>query len=168
MPIFAGEILTANKLELYLAKPVIQLRRRTNQSIPNNTITAIQWNEQVLIDTLFYSHSTGTNPDRIVPLLPGRYWVEFTVHYAANATGDRRAYVGVNGSALAPVHRSINLSNAASTTRVGRIVECDGSSTTITALTLQSSGSSLDVVGASGIADTFQSFFSMHYIGPSF
>lgn len=76
--------------------PSVVLRRGAVQSIPNNTDTAIIWDDETL-DAVEPMHDATTTPERATARVDGRYRVTYTCVMAANATGSRIARVKVNG-----------------------------------------------------------------------
>lgn len=102
----AGETVTAaimnthvrDNLSYLAAPPVFVGEQLTLQSIPNNTLTAITFDTEV-IDTE-NGHSTSTNPSRYTVTIPGYFDVDALVLYNNNGTGARRAAIAVNGTEI--------------------------------------------------------------------
>ncbi len=85
------------------------LRRNANQSIPDNSDTAIIWNtayEQVGSGLKWES---GTTPTRITCVTPGYYEFNFTAAFNGSATGVRAAWLLKNGAT--PRYSMIDLPN---------------------------------------------------------
>lgn len=72
--------------------------RSTTQSLTTATPTKINFDAETI--DAWGMHDTVTNNTRITVPRAGRYWVSGRVAFAANATGQRRAYIGLNGSAI--------------------------------------------------------------------
>ncbi|ROO51084.1 hypothetical protein EDC02_5948 [Micromonospora sp. Llam0] len=161
MTLSSGDLVTADD---WPGSAVVQLRRLSSQTLTHDTVTAIQWTVQELDTNGF--HSTSVNNSRIIPSIPGLYFCALVAHFAANAIGDRRAYIGKNGTALPPVGRVINLANAAAVATTQRVIECNGTTDYIEGFAFQSSGGNLSLVGDSDATNTFQSLMTVHRIAP--
>lgn len=170
--ISAGMRLTPYRLNelIFANKAVCRLiLGSSNQSFSNTTQTAISFassnNSVEAIDTHNF-HSLSSNPSRVTPTLAGIYACSGTILWASNATGDRRAYIGKNGTAGAPVSRRFGTSGGALTCEVYREVECNGSTDYIELFGYQSSGGSLDAQGSGADYSTFSTTLSVVYIRP--
>ena len=69
-----------------------------NQSISDDTLTALAFNQETF-DTSSM-HDTSTNNSRLVATTAGVYFVWGDVRFAANATGERQILIRVDGSTL--------------------------------------------------------------------
>lgn len=88
--------LLASLPTIILNPPSCQVTRTGNQSIPNNTLTAISFNLEVYdTDTM---HSNSTNPTRITFTTAGTYVVTTSLLWYKNSTGDRTARIRKNGT----------------------------------------------------------------------
>ena len=102
----AGAVLTAAQLNanvrdagnFFLSTPVCELRQTAAQSIPNSSVTAINFDtEDIDTDGM---HSTSTNTSRATAVTAGRYQVSGGVGFAGNATVRRQASIAGNGTSL--------------------------------------------------------------------
>ena len=72
--------------------------KSTNQSIANNTETAITWDQETFDTDAFHSTSVNTSRITIPTGFTGYYQLSGFVVWGGNATGRRGAYVKKNGS----------------------------------------------------------------------
>lgn len=72
--------------------------RDSNQSIPNNTLTAITFNKERYDP--FQMHSINTNTGRIVLPKNGRYIVGACIEFDGHATGNRQVSIRLNGATV--------------------------------------------------------------------
>lgn len=87
---------TVQALQGLLAEKSCCVTRSTPQSIPNGTLTAVQWDaEEWDTDNI---HSTTENITRLTCRTAGRYLVWYQVVFGDNTTGGRLAHVRMNGS----------------------------------------------------------------------
>lgn len=78
--------------------PTCRVYRTTDQSIPNNTQTAITFDaERHDTDGL---HSTVSNTGRVTITTAGVYQLTGSAHFAGNATGYRELAIRLNGATL--------------------------------------------------------------------
>lgn len=130
-------------LEFLIAPPSVCAERTSNQSIPDSTPTAVQFNASDRWDTDAF-HDTSTNNSRlVVPTgLAGRYEVRAFVQFATNTTGGRVAYIYKNGS----LTRWENDSHPGSGNRINTVGEVElGVTDYIELMVYQSSGGSLNL-----------------------
>lgn len=150
-------------IKAQVSRPMCVLVLATNQvGITNAAIVALLFPGAEVIDDLNW-HSTTTNTSRVTPSLPGRYLVNISVTFAANATGDRRVYALKNGVSNHTWSRVYpGAANAVTVAATGVLV-CNGTTDYIEAGALQTSGAALDVAGAGDA--TFSSSLEVIYLG---
>lgn len=98
-----GEVATADNINTYYSAisflenpPIATLYQGTLQSIPNNSDTAIQFDNTV-VDS-YNGHSNSTNNTRYVCQVAGYYSVMGTISYQQNSAGGRLVRIRKNGS----------------------------------------------------------------------
>jgi hypothetical protein len=94
--------------------PNASLFHNTTQSLTSGSATALNMNSE-RYDTQD-GHSTSSNTSRYTIATPGTYLLGAAVEFAANATGDRRLALRLNGSTL--VAEAATRATAAGTTRL--------------------------------------------------
>lgn len=102
----AGEIVTAphfndnirDVLLFLLAKPIVQVRQATPQSLSNNAWADITFTLEDVDSSGMHSVSTNTN--RFTAVYPGWYDIGGIVGIDSNGTGYRGARLGKNGTAI--------------------------------------------------------------------
>lgn len=77
-------------------RPVCIAYRSTDQTISNNTDTAVTWNAEVLDNAA--AHSTSINTSRFSAPVDGWYRLTGRLYFASNATGMRGAFPLFNGA----------------------------------------------------------------------
>lgn len=145
------------------APPIFQAALPANQAIPNNVITAVNFGaSSELIKIGAVAHSTTTNTSRVIPGIPG-YW-RCSLHglFTANATGDRRIYVGKNATALGPIDRLLGSNTASLTQHTSRTLQMNGTTDYFEFLCFQVSGANLDMIGAGD--STFSTFMEVEFV----
>lgn len=97
-----GEVVTAakmNQIQDYLVDGSgARVYNNASISVANATLTALTFNNE-RYDTDTY-HSTSSNTSRLTAPAPGLYRISGVVRFAANATGDRRVAIQLNGSTI--------------------------------------------------------------------
>lgn len=88
----------------------------TSQSIANTTWVAVAWDSETADGEGM--HDNATNPERITVSVPGWYQVDYTLVYAANATGVRQGRV-ISGGGTIPGGDSQGAGVSGETTPVG-------------------------------------------------
>jgi len=81
--------------------PIITCGLNDAQSVDSATDTAINWNTEDIKDSIFFSHSTSTNPSRITARGAGRYKITAKISVTGTTTNYRltnRVAVRVNGT----------------------------------------------------------------------
>lgn len=91
----AGQTLTAAALNLLADRPFARLIQTTAQSIANNTLATIQFNNETLDSN--GGHDNTTNNTRYTFQRAGKYFIAGTAVFVANATGYRAASWMLNG-----------------------------------------------------------------------
>jgi hypothetical protein len=129
----------------FLANAPIFLGAQTiAQSIPNNTLTPLTLDTEI-IDT-YNGHSTSVNTSRYTPTVGGYYLVIGMYGPAANGTGNRFLLIYKNG-ALVTLGQgggpAATASNSGSVQAVAS-VQCNGSSDYIEVVAFQNSGGALN------------------------
>lgn len=80
----------------WYTRPMVRVRRSTNQSIANNTLVAVTF------DTESYDtdgmHSTSVNTNRLTIVTPGKYATKAKAVYEASVSGVVAAFLRVNGT----------------------------------------------------------------------
>lgn len=106
---------------LGLNPPAARLARTaTNQSIPNSTQTALQWNSE--LEDTHNGHDNSTNPSRYTAPVAGLYLVTATVTWDQNASGIREIGLRVNGSVIYDGTRVVNSSNITHVQSVSHLI----------------------------------------------
>jgi hypothetical protein len=134
------------------------LTKSANQSLSNNTETAITWNGEQFDTNAFHDNSTNTERITIPAGLGGYYQVSGQITFNTNATGRRATFIRKNGSAVQDVESFGSASNA--TTNVLSYTIYLAASDYIDVTGFQVSGGSLDVLNSS-----FYSNLSVIYLG---
>lgn len=151
-------------------RPVVRLvLGLSGQTFTNNVQAAISWsttNGSIEVWDTDNFHSLSTNPSRVTPTVAGLYRCAGTILWSHNASGDRRSYIGLNGTALAPVGRAIANGDNSLTTAVQRLVACNGSTDYIELLGFQSSGGNLDATGTGSDSSTFSTVLEVVWERP--
>jgi hypothetical protein len=122
-----------------------RIKRTTNQSISNSTITVISFDaEDIDTDTL---HDNSTNPSRITVALAGKYLVGGLMRYANNATGtNRQARIHKNGTLVNGAFANDHIPSATQESHVFCISLIDAVATDYFEFAaFQDSGGNLDV-----------------------
>lgn len=118
-----------------------ELFQATAQSIPTGASTPVNWDSEELDP--FGFHSTTANVSRITPVVPGRYMVAFGGGVVGNATGNRGAFLRLNGA----TYRGGGWYGTGSADTVDgtytRTVYCNGAGDYFETVLYQSSGAAL-------------------------
>lgn len=77
--------------------PAMEVWRDTDQSIPNNTLTDLAWEEGAANGPLAATYWTLSAPGLITFQVPGMYSVALSLDFASNSTGYRFASIRKNG-----------------------------------------------------------------------
>lgn len=145
-----------------VARPVFFAVLAANQSLTvSGAGQTVLWPTETIDDLNW--HSTSSNTSRVTPTLPGRYLCNFSVMFAASATGERRAYVLKNGSSNHIFNRGQNQGANSMSLNVTGLVICNGSTDYIETQAFQSSGGALDMLGAGDA--TFSTSLEVVYLG---
>lgn len=86
------------KAPVTVVNPMVRVSASTAQSIPNNAVTAVTWDEETY-KTDAGMHSVSSQTSRLVCTVAGKYRISALIMFVANATGTRDAYIAVNGVA---------------------------------------------------------------------
>lgn len=123
------------------------LRKSANQSIANGTITTVLFDTETK-DTDAY-HSTVSNTGRITIPKTGVYLVEYMVTFAANTTGQRYAWIALNGSTSNRFdgYMLISASSSDSTAVGGTAIMSLAATDYVETMVFQNSGGALNVSG---------------------
>jgi hypothetical protein len=162
MGLGAGQIATQDDIKIASgSQPIFQAFLTANQTLTTSTITALLFSTEALDDRGW--HSVSVNTSRVTPDLPGRYLVNVSANFVANATGARRVYGLKNGAtnhvfSVIPVVTANQVTVAAS-----GIIVCNGTTDYIEGAAFHSVGANLDVVG--GGDATFSTFLEVTYLG---
>lgn len=97
-----------------LAPPLCSTYASIGQSIPNNSLTAVLFDTNVLDSDS--GHSTTTNTSRYVFQVPGTYLIFGAVAYSTNATGARNATGAKNGAVVSYIQGQLPANSATTTT----------------------------------------------------
>lgn len=147
----AGETVTASVLNTHVRDNLTALRsslstvvyRATTQSIPDTTITAIDFDAETT-DTPGW-HSTSSNTSRITPDVAGLYLVVGGLSLAANATGLREAVLRRSGTDIARQGQGLVVSASASLTiNVTAVAPANGTTDYFELYARQTSGGALN------------------------
>lgn len=117
----------------------------TPQSIANNTLTAVGFDEEKIDSDSF--HDNVTQNTRLTIPTTGKYLVGGTVTFAGNATGIREVFIQLNGTIITS-HEDHTLDAGIFTAHVQAIVNATAAQYVEIAV-YQNSGGALDVVGDS-------------------
>lgn len=156
----------ANSVEVYVGLPMIKCGKSGTQSIPNNVVTAVTWDTEWYKSPTGITHSTVTNSDRVIPTRPGWYELEGSVLFNNNATGERRAYVGKNGTQYAPLARAAGLSNVQYILQTSTLISFNGTTDYGQVFAFQDSGGALNIVGDGTEAAAFNCCFTLKFVRP--
>lgn len=128
-----------------LAPPLASTYGSLGQSIPNNTLTPVLFDTNVLDSDS--GHSTTTNTSRYVCQVVGTYLIFGALAFASNATGARNATAAKNGTVVSYIQGQIPANAATTTTTpyIGILPLAAGDYVEVWAL--QSSGGSLSTAG---------------------
>lgn len=128
-----------------LSPPLVSAYASIGQSIPNNALTAVLLDTNVLDSDS--GHSTTSNTTKYVNQVAGTYLVFGQVAFAANTTGARNATVAKNGTAVSYIQGQIAANNSGTTTTafIGMLPLAAGDFVEVWAL--QSSGGTLSTAG---------------------
>lgn len=116
----------------------------------------------VILDDLTW-HSVTVNNTRITPNRAGRYLVIGNPAFAANATGDRRAYITKNGATSSVWARAIANGANSITVPVTGVHDMNGTTDYLELQGFQSSGGALDLLGAGDT--TFSTSLTVAFLG---
>lgn len=149
--IMTNSFVTANwtdALQFLLNKPIFQGYNASTQSVANgSTGVAVQLTSENA-DT-YSGHSNVTNSSRYTGPAPGWYWVSGSVSFAPNTTGDRKAWISVNGTALGYTNVQVSAnssgSNATTLSVPATLVQLNGSTDYVEIWAAQTSGGSLNL-----------------------
>jgi hypothetical protein len=139
---------------LYNDQPRVRLTRTSNQSMSNNVNTAIVWQAEELDNENMW---TAGSPDRIVIARAGVYCFVGQVRWAANAVGQRWAYLLKNGAGSVNASEGSNVSEATGGYEFTQMVHGLVSMAIgddMRLQVLQDSGASLDVIGTGSFGIT--------------
>lgn len=115
----------------------------TTQSIPNGNSTLISWDADLTDPQQM--HSASAAPTAVYVKTPGLYRVTAQVQFAANATGERRLTIAVDGSSVNAYTSSAGGSAGSPTTvNVSNIVSCSSGSY-VGVFAFQNSGGALNI-----------------------
>lgn len=132
------------------------------QSISDDTVTAVTFGAEEFDTSSF--HDTGSNTSRMtIPSgLDGKYLCIGGTRFAANATGSRGIFIGVNGTRVRGTGGTDNPSTTPFDGEVVTIVNVVATNY-IELMVYQNSGGALDIGHAS--AEVAESWFAVHYLG---
>lgn len=142
-------------------KPVCYVAQTGAQSIPNNTLTAITFDSE-LIDT-DGQHSTVSNTSRVViGNTLGWYRITGTYFNGTNVSGTRiGAAIGLNGTVQAPEVLAYAAGTAAISVTPTALLQATASTDYVELLALQTSG----VAANTSFASPFRSTLLVEYVG---
>lgn len=136
--------------------------RNGSQSIPNNTVTAIQFNTEDF-DPLAW-HDNVTLPNIVVPNMAGYYQVDAGMEFVNAAGGNREAFIRAKSFGGGPFlfAGSSQLGNATYRSRlsVSTVVYQNGSTDYVELVVFQDSGAALNTSVTS-----FNSYLCVTFIG---
>lgn len=135
--------------------PVIELNinRSTNQSIPNNAATNVQWENEV-VDSGELFNSAVSNTTITIPTT-GLYAVTIGLSWAANVTGSRHAFLLLNGVDNVLLDRRMTVTGGLSTSLTLSGIRYFTADDTLVVQVLQNSGAALNLLGVSGNTELF-------------
>jgi hypothetical protein len=143
----------------------VGLNKTSDQSISNDTSTAITYTGEDFDTDGF--HSTVTNTSRItIPAGKGGYYYIYAyLSFQDNATGSRAIHINKNGSRIATFTRVQTVTESGATTTIGGTMVFNLAATDyIEVLGYQKSGGSLNVLGSAS-PDDWRSRFGAYFIG---
>lgn len=143
----------------------VGLNKTSDQSISNDTSTAITYTGEDFDTDGF--HSTVTNTSRItIPSGKGGYYYIYAfLSFQDNATGSRAIHINKNGSRIATFTRVQTVTETGATTTIGGTMVFNLAATDyIEVLGFQKSGGSLNVLGSAS-PDDWRSRFGAYLIG---
>ena len=135
------------------------LYKSANQSINNNTYTALTWNSEDYDTDAFHDTSTNTSRITIPSGKGGKYLITGIVIFQDNATNDRTVYLYKNG---VEDFEMFSMGNAGgfNTSSPMSIVKVLSAADYIELFALQNSGGSLNIIGGA-----LRSHFQVYYLG---
>ena len=135
------------------------LYKSANQSINNNTYTALTWNSEDYDTDAFHDTSTNTSRITIPSGKGGKYLITGIVIFQDNVTNDRTVYLYKNG---VEDFEMFSMGNAGgfNTSSPMSIVKVLSAGDYIELFALQNSGGSLNIIGGA-----LRSHFQVYYLG---
>lgn len=96
--------------------------RDTNQSVPDATLTALEWTDEDFDSDAYFD---AGNASRLTAAIAGKYMVGATVQWDSNASGTRALYVAINGNTAQRMAAALNPAAAGLTQQVAMLLELD-------------------------------------------
>lgn len=124
-----------------------------NISIPNATVTVLTFNSERFDNDNI--HDTSTNTSRLTCQTPGIYLITACVRFAANATGQRQAYIRLNGSTIIAICTTNNTGASIATDIALATIYSLSATNYVELCVYQNSGAALNVVYASAYSPEF-------------
>jgi hypothetical protein len=135
------------------------LWKNGNQSLANDTATALTFNEEEFDTDGFHSTSVDTSRITIPSGKAGKYLFLVVISWASNSSGERSVYFNKNGSIVARGVRSPTLSGNPCVIQSFAILDLVANDY-IDAIAYQTSGGSLNVLGTQP-----ETRFAAYYLG---
>jgi hypothetical protein len=123
----SGNLTVTGTASLSLAPPSVRVSKATDTQITAGSLTILSWPTDKWI-SVASMHSTGTNPERLIPPTTGTYLITASISYAGNAAaGACGAFLRVDGStyiasqvqAFSTVGSEINIATVSAPYRFG-------------------------------------------------
>ena len=135
------------------------LYKSANQSINNNTFTAITFNSEDYDTDSFHDTSTNTSRITIPSGKGGKYLITGVIIFQDNATNDRTVYLYKNGTSDQELFAQKN-AGGYNTSNGLSFVKVLNAADYIEVFALQNSGGALNIIGT-----TLSTHFQVYYLG---
>ena len=135
------------------------LYKSANQSINNNTFTAITFNSEDYDTNSFHDTSTNTSRITIPSGKGGKYLITGVIIFQDNATNDRTVYLYKNGVSDQELFAQKNAGGYNTSNGLSFVKVLDAADY-IEVFALQNSGGALNIIGG-----TLSTHFQVYYLG---
>jgi hypothetical protein len=132
------------------------LRRSTNQTISNATLTAVAFTQETLDTNGFHDNSTNNTRVTIPSGYAGKYMFIWNQVWTSNSTGYRKANLYLNGASTSQLF-SVAAANGDQTSATGTVTFSASVGDYFEVYVIQNSGGNLDMID--------NSYFQVIYLG---
>jgi hypothetical protein len=132
----------------------------TNQSISNNTSTAVSFASEYFDTNAFHDNSTNNSRLTIPAGKAGKYQINYNVNWDANGTGSRQAIVYLNNATVISLVETDNAGASRGIGIGGSLIYSLAEADYIQVLVFQNSGGALDCLSGGN-----PTTFSISYLG---